>query len=131
MKTTGMLFVILLCAGVSVSAFAQQKKPKKDGAKDTVITGEIVDVKCYLTGMMGGRGEDHKQCAVDCINGGLPVGILDSRTERVYIVVPKKGMEGANKTLVQYAAQKVKLTGAVVEKGGSRLFIYTNVEEAK
>jgi hypothetical protein len=81
---------------------------------------------------MGGRGEDHKQCAIDCINGGLPVGLLEDKTETVYTVVPKSpGMKGANEELVKYAAEKVKLTGTVVEKGGAKLFVYSKVEETE
>jgi hypothetical protein len=99
--------------------------------KETTIKGEIIDTKCYLTGMMGGRGEEHKECAVSCINGGLPVGILEEKTGKVYIVIPAKGLKGANEALVQYAAQIVTLKGNFVEKGGTKLFAYTNIVPAK
>ena len=130
MKRISTLFLIVFSLVLSLSAVGQDKKDKKE-AKEITVTGEIIDVKCYLTGMMGGKGDDHKQCAIDCITGGLPVGILDDKTDKVYTVVPKKGMEGANKTLVQYVAQKVVLTGTVVEKGGTKLFVYTKIDVVK
>ena len=130
MKKISMLFLIVFSLIFSLASTGQDKKNKKE-AKEVTITGEIIDVKCYLTGMMGGKGDDHKQCAIDCITGGLPVGILDDKTDKVYTVVPKKGMEGANKTLVQYVAQKVVLTGTVVEKGGTKLFVYTKIDVVK
>jgi|ERR1041385_4055270 hypothetical protein len=130
MKKTNVLFYILASLVIVASLPAQDKKEKKE-VKEITMTGEIVDMKCYLTGMMGGKGDDHKQCAIDCIKGGLPVGILDDKTEKVYTVVPKKGMEGANNALVQYAAQKVALTGTLVEKGGTKMFVYTKVDQAK
>jgi hypothetical protein len=40
-------------------------------------------------------------------------------------------MKGANETMVQYAAKKVTVKGKVVEKGGSRLLLYSSVEAAK
>ena len=40
-------------------------------------------------------------------------------------------LKGANEELVQYAAEKVKLTGMVVHKGGQNLLVYTKVEPAK
>ena len=129
MKKQSMLIVLLLLA-IAALAPAQDKKEKKD-AKEVSVTGELIDVKCYLTGMMGGKGDDHKQCAIDCIKGGLPVGILEDKTEKVYTIVPKKGMEGGNSAMTKYVAQKITLTGIIVEKGGTKLLVYSQVEEAK
>ena len=123
------LVVLALLSLVILTASAQEKKDKK--SKEITLTGEVIDVKCYLTGMMGGKGEDHKQCAIDCIKGGLPVGVLDEKTDSVYVVVPKGGMKGANEELTPYIAEKVKLTGTIAKKGGERLFIYTKVEAVK
>lgn len=127
MKKSYMLILALLSFVLVLAAFAQGKKDMKE-MKEVTITGEIIDQKCYVTGMMGGKGEDHKECAISCIRGGLPVGILEDNTEKVYTVVPKSGMKGANEELVQYAAQKVKLTGTAAKKGGQNLFIYSKVE---
>ncbi len=100
--------------------------------KEVTVTGEIIDTKCYLAGMMGGRGEGHKQYAVDCIKGGLPVGIVEDTTDQVYVLVPQSpGMKGANEELVKYTAERVKLTGNIVEKSGQKLFVYAKVEEVK
>ena len=121
-----LMSVIILLGVLTMSA--QDKK-----SKETSVTGEVIDVKCMLTGMMGGHGEDHKQCAIDCIKGGLPIGILEDKTEKIFTTVPKKGMGGAanDSLLMSLISEKVKLTGAFAEKGGTRLFIYTNVEATK
>jgi hypothetical protein len=126
-KILSFSLILILSLAITMSASAQAKKTMKE----VTVTGEIIDTKCYLTGMMGGRGEDHKQCAIDCIKGGLPVGIVENKTNKVYVVVPKPGTKGANEELLPYAAQTVKLTGTVVEKGGEKLFVYSKVEEAK
>ena len=130
MKTLHIVVALLVTSIISLTAFGHDTKDKKE-KKEISITGEIIDMKCYVTDMGGGKGDDHKQCAIDCLNGGLPVGILEDKTGKAYTVVPQKGMEGANKTLVQYVARKVKLTGVVVEKGGTKLFMYTAVDEVK
>ncbi len=125
-------FSIILAAGLlSLAATSALVAQEKMAMKEVTVTGEIIDTKCYLTGMMGGKGEDHKDCAIACMKGGLPVGILEDKTEQVYVVVPKAGQKGANETLVKYAAEKVNLTGMVVEKGGQKLFVYTKIEKAK
>ena len=130
MKKTSLFIIAVLSIFVSLMASAQGKKGMKE-MKEVSITGEVIDQKCYLTGMNGARGEAHKECAISCIKGGLPVGILEDKTEKVYTVVPKAGMKGANEELVQYAAEKVKLTGMIVHKGGQNLLVYTKVEPVK
>ncbi len=78
--------------------------------------------------MMGGRGADHEDCAIACIKGGLPPGIVEDKTGTVYILTPEKGTKGGNEALVQYAAKTVTVKGKVVEKGGSKLLLYSSVE---
>ena len=121
------LFFVILTLALTLSVLSQDKEKKKE----MTISGEVVDVKCYITGMMGGKGDDHKECAIDCIKGGLPVGVYDEKEKKVYSVVPKGGMKGANEEMVKYAASKVKLTGTLVKKDGAELFIYSKVEEVK
>jgi hypothetical protein len=107
------------------SVQAQDKK-----SDDVAITGEIIDLKCFTSGMMGGRGPEHEECAIACMQGGLPVGIIDDKGN-VYTVVPAKGMKSANEALVKYAAKRVTLKGKVIEKGGVRLIHYASLEPAK
>ena len=130
MKKNSLFIIAVLSIVMSLTASAQGKKGMKE-MKEVSITGEVIDQKCYLTGMNGARGEAHKECAISCIKGGLPVGVLEDKTGKVYTVVPKAGMKGANEELVQYAAEKVKLTGMVVHKGGQNLLVYTKVEPVK
>jgi hypothetical protein len=121
------LLSLVLIAAMAVSAFAQaQSKPG-----DVVLVGEIIDVKCYTTGMMGGRGPEHEDCAIACIKGGLPVGLLDEESGQVYTIVPAKGMKGANTALLPFVAKRVKIQGSLVEKGGNQILAYTSIEEAK
>ncbi|MBI3766806.1 MAG: hypothetical protein HY277_09950 [Ignavibacteriales bacterium] len=130
MKKSGLFVFAVLSIVSTLTVSAQGKKCMKE-MKEVTITGEVIDQKCYLTGMNGARGEAHKECAISCIKGGLPIGVLEDKTEKVYTVVPKAGMKGANEELVQYAAETVKLTGMVVHKGGQNLLVYTKVEPVK
>ena len=126
MKKQMLLLALVLV--VAVSGFPQDKKEKP---KEVTVTGSITDVKCYISGMAVGMGEDHKQCSIDCMKGGLPVGILEAKTEKLYVVVPAKGMKSGNEELVKYADKKVTLTGTFMEKSGQKMFFYTKVEEVK
>ena len=41
-----------------------------------VLTGEIVDSKCYLGVMNPGEGKVHRDCAARCISGGIPAAFI-------------------------------------------------------
>lgn len=127
MKATNVFAVVLLALVFFVGVGAAQDKKEMKEMKEISVTGEIIDTKCYLTGMMGGRGPEHEECAIACIKGGLPPGIVEDKTGTVYILVPEKGMKGANEALVQYAAKTVTVKGKVVEKGGSKLLLYSAI----
>jgi len=123
-------FTFVLAAAFAVSATAQSQEAKSS-SNNVSITGEIIDVKCYTTGMMGGRGPEHEDCAIACIKGGLPVGVLDEKTGDVYTIVPAKGTKGANEALLKFVAKKVKIEGKLLEKGGNKILAYSSIEEAK
>ena len=128
MKSVFVTFI--LAAAFAVSATAQSRDTKSTPSTVS-ITGEIIDVKCYTTGMMGGRGPEHEDCAIACIKGGLPVGVLDEKTGDVYTIVPAKGTKGANEALLKFVAKKVKIEGKLLEKGGNKILAYSSIEEAK
>ena len=123
-------FTFVLAAAFAVSTTAQSQEAKST-SNNVSITGEIIDVKCYTTGMMGGRGPEHEDCAIACIKGGLPVGVLDEKTGDVYTIVPAKGTKGANEALLKFVAKKVKIEGKLLEKGGNKILAYSSIEEAK
>lgn len=121
-------FFMLLGAGLfSVTLLISQER--KQGT-ETTVKGEVIDIKCYSSGMGGGRGEEHQDCAIQCIKGGLPVGLLDEKGA-VYVLVPKKGMKGGNEALAEHAAHTVTFKGTLQEKGGMKVLHYTSFEMAK
>jgi hypothetical protein len=120
----------MICLALAVAG-GQGKSTKKEPSKEMTITGRIIDLKCELSGMAEEMGEDHAQCAVECIKNGLPVGIREEKTENLYLVVPGKGMKPANEELARYADQNVKMTGKLHERGGIKMFAYTKVEAVK
>jgi len=88
------------------------EEEKADAAAMKEITGEIVDVMCYLD--HGGKGEKHQACAEKCIKGGGPVGILSD--DKVYLVV---GMhKPMNDELAPLAGKTVTLKGKMASNGG-------------
>ena len=65
----------LLCCAIAalslvpLSGVAQDK----EGPVEMEVTGEAVDISCYLTGK---SGEGHAGCATACVKGGKPIGLV-------------------------------------------------------
>jgi len=55
------------------------------GAETVNVTGEIIDTYCY--GLMGAKGPSHRQCAIDCVKKGIPAGLLEDGTDKVYVLL--------------------------------------------
>jgi len=119
----------LLCAFVLCFfsfSFAQQKR-------EVTVTGEVVDMQCYISGAMGkATGPEHKECATNCAKGGIPLGILEEKTGNlVFAGQTKNAMKGANEMLMDFIAERVTVTGRMVEKGGVKLLLISKVVKAK
>lgn len=98
-------------AALATSPLALAEEPA-DAAATKEITGEIVDVMCYVD--HGGKGEKHQACAEKCIKGGGPVGILSD--DKLFLVV---GMhKPMNDELAPLAGKTVTLKGKMANNGG-------------
>jgi hypothetical protein len=91
-------------------AFAQEHS--KDAAATQQITGEVVDLMCYID--HGATGEKHAACATKCIKGGGPVGIKSA--DKTYLIIGEH--KPMNDELAQYAAKTITVKGKVVDRDG-------------
>ena len=88
---------------------------KMHGEKVT-MTGEIVDMTCYLG--HGAKGNKHMSCADACINRkGLPMGLLTQKGD-LYLIVEDQAKDEAYQKLKSKAAETVTLKGKKLKKGG-------------
>ena len=94
----------LLAAGLALASFVAADEKK---AADQVLTGQLVDSRCYVK--MGATGGDHAECAIQCLKDGIPAALLLDSGELYYIVAPAMGF-------AEYANKTVRLTGKVNEK---------------
>ena len=66
-----------------------------------------MDTKCFVG--HNARGEAHKSCGIACANSGIPVGVYDEASKKLYtlfIAAPE---------LSKYMAQTVRVTGTLAE----------------
>ena len=80
------------------------------------LTGEIVDLKCFLGVMNPGAGKVHRACAARCLSGGVPAGFVvqDAEgTRRVLLLdVPDRAR------LLEHAAEPAVIEGPLVRRAG-------------
>jgi hypothetical protein len=96
---------ILLLLATALAAFAA----------DTTISGLVVDTGCYLS--HDTKGPQHIKCATMCANAGVPLAILDEASGKVYLPIAVDH-KNQNAKLMPFIEKKVKVTGALMTKGG-------------
>jgi hypothetical protein len=131
MKRLGLFaLVLLLSTGLTwAQGKSMGKMMSKQKAKEVSLTGEVVDVSCYL--QSGARGEGHKDCAVACAKAGGPLGILTKDGKLYVSVLPDDHSAGPNQKLMDYIAENVTVKGVVRTKGGVNGLMITDVAMAK
>jgi len=90
------------------------------------VTGEVVDTFCYAT--MGAKGTGHKQCGVDCAKKGIPVGLVEKGTDKLYVLLPSKDKTALPDDVINKMGETVTVTGRAETKGGSNFLTVESVK---
>ena len=91
------------------------------------VTGEVVDLACYMVHPETGKGTSHRKCAETCAKKGLPIGVLTD-DKQVYLLLedhenPKPYAQAKDK-----AAEKVTIEGQKVTQGGVQGIVVEGVK---
>ncbi len=130
-RKIGVLFVLLIALSVSLLYAQEEKKEAKKTAKETTVTGEVVEVSCYLAHGDQGKGDAHMTCAQHCATAGSPLGILTDNGKLYVSLLPDDHKTGPNAILMDHIAHKVSATGIVRSKNGVQGMMITKVEMAE
>jgi type 1 fimbria pilin len=95
-------------------------------AESVQVKGEIIDTSCYA--LSGGKGDAHRKCAQGCIKKGSPAGILETGTDKVYVLIPKKPLTSLPKGVVEKVGRSVEITGKVFTTGGSQFLTVESIK---
>jgi hypothetical protein len=107
--------VVTFAAGLAVSplAIAQEHEHGSDAAASKEVTGEVVDLMCYVD--HNAMGEKHGQsCGAKCIKSGGPAGIVSEG--KAYLVVGEH--KPINDQLAEYCGKTITVKGKLAERGG-------------
>ena len=119
------LFKQLVGAGLLAFIFLSFQSLIINNDDTKTVTGEILDMKCYMAS--GAHGDGHKECAATCINGGSPMGILTD-DGKVYLLIEGSKNADAYDEAKKFAGEKVTLTGTFSDKNGVQALIVTEVK---
>jgi len=106
-------------------AAGAQDAAAEGAAQEQTLTGEVVDVFCYLSHGEEGLGPKHAGCAKKCIKGGLPVAIKVG--DQLYLA-SMADHTAANERLGDLAAKQVTVRGKVMERDGQHLIAISSIE---
>ena len=114
-KTFKKIFSVIVIASFATAplAFAHDEHGKSDAAGEKTVTGEVVDMMCYVD--HNAVGADHGQsCGAKCIKNGGPVGIVENG--KAYLVVGEH--KPMNDELADSCGKTITLKGKLAERGG-------------
>src|SRR5437667_2397615 len=98
---------------LSPLAIAQEHEHGSDAAASKEVTGEGVDMMCYVHN--NAIGEKHGQsCGAKCIKSGGPVGIVSEG--KAYLVVGEH--KPINDQLAEYCGKNITVKGKLADRGG-------------
>ncbi|MBX7149556.1 hypothetical protein K1X76_10800 [bacterium] len=135
MKTLNKILVIagLLLITLNVNAHEGEKHDEgmnheKPGVEKT-ITGQMIDMACYFK--HDSKGPDHKQCARECAQKGLPMAIL-SDDGKIYQIMGSghDELKTVNTAFLDYVEEKVTVIGQVYEKNGTNIIVISKIKKA-
>ena len=107
--------MLAFTAGLAASPLAFAEEPAKSDSGSKEITGEIVDMMCYVD--HNASGSKHAECGTKCIKNGGPVGIVSDG--KAYLVVGAH--KPMNDELAPLAGKTVTLRGKLANNGGISL----------
>jgi hypothetical protein len=111
------LFLLSVCSASIVPAAE---------TPETTVTGNLIDAFCYNT--MGAHGPSHRKCAIACAKKGIPVGLEEKGTGKIYVLLPKKDEQPLPAGVIDKMESEVTVSGHQYEKGGVNFLTVDSVK---
>lgn len=113
--------LLLVVALATLAACAGSK-----GVRQVTLEGEIIDPQCYFT--HGGRGLEHRTCALLCARGGQDLAFLNRAGGRVYPIIAGRHGANPNDSLYDVVGYPVLVRGTLYELRGQRVLLVQKAE---
>lgn len=127
MKLIKTVLTLAIVAALAIAIAPATVTYAKDAAPtDVTLTGEPVDITCY----MGGKsGEGHASCATACANKGNPIGlVVGEGDEKVMYLVMGDGGKQSKDLMAAHMGKVVTVSGKASSKDGLNILVASKVE---
>jgi hypothetical protein len=97
------------------------KKPLT--GKPVTVSGEIVDLSCYL--QLGKHGDKHKSCGTKCLQAGQPIGLV-TKAGAIYMLMDEEhdprrdGQTTLRQAAIDNFAKIMEVNGTETSVGGHK-----------
>ncbi len=104
----------------SVTTVAASVDGKPVPGKIVTVTGEIIDLSCYM--QVGKHGGKHRDCGQKCLKNGQPIGLL-TKEGKVYLLMEEEhdprrdGLTTFRKAAIDNMAYVMEITGTQTKVG--------------
>lgn len=93
------------------------------------LRGEVVETACFIIGNR--KGDVHRQCAIASARAGQDLGILDEKTQQLFVAIVDRRTENTENPLTPFIAHRVEAYGQVLEYGELPAVILSKVKSLR
>ncbi len=129
MKRVLWMTMAIAMSCVAVAWSGDEAKDAKAAKTPTSLTGEVVDLYCYMQHPESATGEGHASCAKGCVAKGLPVGFLTA-DGTMYVIIGKDHM-AAGPVVGEWVGKQSTITGHVSEQKGIKAIELVSIGAVK
>jgi len=94
--------------------------------RTTTVKGYVLDSACAFIKNL--RKPVSTECALACAKAGSPLVILADDGKIYWPISDSMPATGQNERLMKFAGEKVKVTGKIYERNGSRALVIEKIE---
>ena len=117
----------VLAAGGMLLVVGRASAPAAEAGLET-LTGEVVDMACYVPHPATSRGNGHRKCADTCLKKGMPMGLVTA-DKQVYLLLENHDNPKPYAQLKEKAAETVTVEGTKASEGGVQGFVVEALKE--
>ncbi len=127
MKKT--LVVSVIGVMFALPALAQHEGHHASKAAPVTLTGEVLDMNCFMMHTATATGADHAKCAQQCLAKGMAVG-FKATDGTVYLLLGAEH-ESPNAKVASFAGKQATITGVVADHDGIKAIEMSTIAPAR
>jgi hypothetical protein len=116
----------MVVAGLSLALTVGLASLAMGAGTEKTVTGALRDTFCYT--VVGAHGAGHAQCALKCAQKGIPVGLVETGTSKMYILLPPKNAQSLPADVLNNMEKDVTVTGKSYSKDGVEFLTVESVK---